>query len=99
MLIASLTALAVWLPFQLVINTFVTKVSAHTAVMAGCYSGLLFLGRLDSWELRIGVLLLVLAVVWARVVTKNHTATQVIMGLVVGVLPVLVVFPLMLNGA
>lgn len=97
-LIASLTALLVWLPLQLAINTFITKVSAHTAVVAGCYMGLLLLGRLDTWGLRLGLLALVIAVVWARVVTKNHTPTQVVMGLLVGILPVLIVFPLILSA-
>jgi hypothetical protein len=45
-LIACLAALSVWVPLQLLINTFVTKISAHAAVAAGCYIGLLLLGRL-----------------------------------------------------
>jgi len=95
-LLACIAALAVWLPLQLVINSFVTKVSTHAAVVAGCTMGLVLLGKLDNLWLVLLVLVSIFATAWARVVTKNHTVPQVVMGLLTGSLPVLIVFPLML---
>ncbi len=97
-LIACLIALVVWIPLQLTINTYVTKVSSHAAVLAGCAMGLLLLGKLDSIGLQLAVLAIVLATSWSRIATRNHTLSQVVLGLVVGCLPVLVIFPLFLRG-
>lgn len=90
-LIASVAALAVWAPLQWAINTWVTKISGHAAVAAGCFTTLLVLGKLPPTLLLI-LFLLVVMTVWARVVTRNHTPTQVTMGVLVGALPVLLVF-------
>ncbi len=91
--IACVGALAVWMPLQWAINRYVTKISAHAAVAAGCYTGLLVLGKLANPVILIVLTALVILTLWARVVTRNHTLTQVIMGVLVGALPVLVVFP------
>lgn len=96
-LMASIAALAVWIPLQGAINTWVTKISGHAAVAAGCYTGLLLLGRLETPVIQALLLGLVMLTLWARVVTRHHTIRQVILGVLVGALPVLVVFPLMLR--
>jgi len=95
-LIASVAALAVWVPLQWAINTWVTKISGHAAVAAGCFTTLVILDKLELGLIAIAFLL-VLAAIWARLVTKNHSAVQIILGVLVGTLPVLVIFPLMLR--
>lgn len=97
-LIACLLALVIWVPAQWLINHYFTKISTHTAVAAGCATGLWMLGELPTLLVQILVIALVLVTVWARVVTKNHTPAQVILGLLVGSLPVLLVFPLVLGS-
>lgn len=97
-LIACLLALAIWVPAQWLINHFFTKISTHTAVITGCATGLWMLGELPTLLAQILIIALVLVTVWARVVTKNHTPVQVILGLLVGGLPVLLVFPLVLGS-
>jgi hypothetical protein len=92
-----LAALIVWLPLQLAINTYITKVSTHVAVAAGCATGLLLLGKLDSLPLQLTALTIVGLIIWARVTTRNHTVAQVLLGLMVGIGSVLVVFPLLLT--
>jgi len=94
-LIASVGALAVWVPLQWAINTWVTKISGHAAVAAGCFVTLLVLGKLNPPIVLIGVVALVVFASWARIVTRNHSLTQVMLGILVGALPILVVFPLM----
>lgn len=95
-LIAAILALALWVPIQMAINSYITKVSTHAAVIAGCATGLLLVGKLDNPIALLGVSAAVIATLWARVVTKNHTIPQVVMGLLVGVLPILIVFSLVL---
>lgn len=90
--------LAVWLPVQLLINTYYTKISTHVAVAVGCATGLWMLEKLNTLFLQVTVLVIVLLTIWARVTTRNHTVQQVILGLMVGAGSVLVVFPL-LQGA
>lgn len=97
-LVACLLALAVWVPIQWLINRYITKISTHAAVVAGCASGLWLLGELSTPLAQILVIAMVLVTVWSRVVTKNHTPTQVILGLLVGALPVLLVFPPLLGN-
>jgi hypothetical protein len=46
-LIAGLTVLIVWLPAQMLVNRYVTKISAHAGVLAGCLTGLLLIGKLN----------------------------------------------------
>lgn len=93
-LVACVAALAIWAPLQGLINARFTKVSGHAAVAAGCFLGLLLAGKLTTLPLVIGVLALVAITVWARVVTRNHTIVQVILGIAVGALPVVIIFPL-----
>lgn len=95
-LIAGLTVLIVWLPAQMLINHSVTKISAHAGVIAGCLTGLFLIGKLNHPVLLTLVVLVAVVTMWSRVVTKNHTVAQVVMGFLVGALPVLIVFPLML---
>jgi membrane-associated phospholipid phosphatase len=91
-----IAALVVWLPVQLLINTYYTKVSTHVAVVAGCFTGLLMLGRLDHVLLQTAGAAAIPLVAWARMTTKNHTLTQVVLGTVVGAGSVLVVFLVLL---
>ncbi|MEP6987943.1 MAG: hypothetical protein ABI970_20245 [Chloroflexota bacterium] len=96
-LIACLLALLIWIPFQLIINQSLTKISIHVAVISGCLTGLLVLGKLDSPLLKILAIIILILTAWARIETKNHTLLQVVLGAVVGCLPVLIVFPLVLR--
>src|SRR5690606_26355468 len=97
-LVACMAALALWIPLQFAVNTWVTKVSIHTAVVTGCVLGLLLLGDLPS-PLHKGVAVgVVLISAWARMVTRHHTFEQVLLGILVGALPVLVIFPQLLRG-
>ena len=97
-LVACIVALLIWLPLQLVINTYVTKVSTHAAVVTGCVTGLFLLGELNSLLLVAAALTVVVLTLWARVVTRHHTRQQVALGILTGAIPVLIVFPLLLNG-
>lgn len=91
-----LAALIVWLPVQLLINTYYTKISTHVAVVAGCSAGLWMLGKL-SIPLQIVAVTVIVLTIWARVTTRNHTVPQVLLGLAVGAGSVLAVFPFMLG--
>jgi membrane-associated phospholipid phosphatase len=95
-LIASLMTLVLWLPAQTLINQYVTKISAHAGVVAGCATALLLYGKLNHPLLLVLVIVIALITMWSRIATKNHTLPQVVMGFLLGALPVLVVFPLML---
>jgi membrane-associated phospholipid phosphatase len=96
-LVACVAALALWIPLQFGINTWLTMISIHTAVITGCVVGLLMLGKLPSPLLQGLGLAVIVATAWARITTRNHTMTQVILGVFVGALPVLLVFPLVLQ--
>lgn len=96
-LIASLITLVIWVPAQMLINKYVTKISAHAGVVAGCATALLLAGKLNHPVLIVLVAAIALITMWSRVETKNHTVSQVLMGFLLGVVPVLVVFPLMLS--
>ncbi|MCA0455433.1 MAG: hypothetical protein LCI00_15765 [Chloroflexi bacterium] len=96
-LVACLMALLVWIPFQLIINQKITKISIHVAVISGCLTGLLVLNKLDSPELRILAPVILVLTAWARIKTKNHTLLQVALGAILGCLPVLIVFPIVLR--
>lgn len=95
-LIASVATLAVWAPLQWAINRWMTKISTHAAVAAGCFTTLLLLGKVGNPLLQILLLILVVLTLWARIVTRNHTIPQVVMGALVGVVCVLLIFPLAL---
>jgi membrane-associated phospholipid phosphatase len=92
-LVACLIALLIWTPLQALINAYVTKISIHAAVVAGCASALWVTGKLSHPLLIAGAIVAVVITLWARVVTKHHTPTQVILGALIGALPVLLVFP------
>lgn len=97
MLVACMATLAVWLPLQSAINQRFTKVSIHVAVITGCLLGLLLTGALESLWVRIAAVLAIYLTAWARMVTRNHTLAQVGLGILLGAIPVLLVFPLLLR--
>lgn len=81
-----------WTPLQFAINYFVTKASVHASLVAISFTGLWTLGYLAE-PLLFGIsLLIVIAVSWARMKTRNHTPTQIILGLLTGTLATLVAF-------
>lgn len=96
-LVACVATLAVWLPIQWAVNHWVTKVSAHAAVATGCFVALALLGKVANPVLGFVLLVIVTITLWARVVTRNHTILQVLLGVLIGALPVLIVFPLALT--
>lgn len=79
------TALGFW------INRY-TKLSLHSAAMAGCTAVLLWTAPL------IGVIMLIFAplVGWSRIRLKHHTPFQILIGWLVAMICVFVVFGLML---
>ncbi len=79
------TALGYW------INRY-TKLSLHSAAMAGCTAVLLWTAPL------IGVVMAIFAplVGWARIRLKHHTPVQILIGWMVSMVCVFVVFRLML---
>ncbi len=95
-LVASIGAMVVWIPMQWAINRYVTKISMHSAVATGSFMTLLMAGKLVHPALVIGYLIIVLLTLWSRIETRNHSVLQVMMGALGGVLPVLIVFPLVL---
>jgi membrane-associated phospholipid phosphatase len=74
-----------------IINTFVTKISLHSLIMAGCATAITYLHP-------VGLVLAAgaAAVGWARVSLGQHTAGQVLAGWVVAVGSVITVFGLYL---
>lgn len=96
-LVACMATLVVWLPIQWAVNHWVTKVSAHAAVATGCFVALVLLGKVANPVLGLMLLIIVIITLWARIVTRNHTIPQVLLGVLVGALPVLIVFPLVLS--
>jgi membrane-associated phospholipid phosphatase len=98
-LIACFATLLIWLPVQVIVNQWITKLSAHTAVVAGCLTGLLVAGKIAPVPGIVIVVICVLLVGYARIVTRNHTLQQVILGAIIGTLPVLVVFPLVMQAS
>jgi membrane-associated phospholipid phosphatase len=97
-LIACFATLLVWLPVQISVNQWVTKLSAHTAVVAGCLTGLLVAGKIALLPGIIVTAICLLLVGYARIVTRNHTLQQVVLGAIIGTLPVLIVFPLVMQA-
>lgn len=86
-----MATLLVWLPLQLAINQWVTKISIHMGVASGCLTALWMVGALTPVFILLCVGCLVL-LGWARIQTKNHTLGQVVLGCLVGGGSVLVVF-------
>jgi membrane-associated phospholipid phosphatase len=94
-LLLCMATLVVWLPVQLAINHSFTKISTHTGVITGCVTALMMLGKLPNpFAIILGFIIIGLTA-WARVVTKNHTRLQVILGFIVGAGSVLLVFSLL----
>jgi membrane-associated phospholipid phosphatase len=96
-LVACLALLAIWLPIQLAINTYVTKISTHAAVITGCITALLVLGKLPDLVVQLIAIGIVILVGWARVHDRSHTLTQVVLGIAVAAVLVLLVFPIVLT--
>jgi len=94
---ACLASLLVWAPLQAWINARYTKVSTHVAVVTGCVTGVLFLGHLDTPLLLIAAPGVIALTAWARIITRNHTPLQVILGVFTGAIPVLVTFPVLVG--
>lgn len=95
-LLACFVALWVWLPLQLAINHYYTKISVHAAVIMACSWGVVWLGHVPSGPARLGLLLVVLATGWARYTTRNHSLLQILLGYVVGLGSVTLAFVLVL---
>jgi len=93
-LIFSLLCLCIWIPLQYAVNARFTKISAHTAIVTGIATALLVMGDLNSVLLMLGAVAVVAATAWARVVTGNHSVTQVALGITVSVSSVLLAFGL-----
>lgn len=81
-----------WTPLQFLINAYVTKASIHASLVAIAFTGLWSLGYLNHPIVFVLSVLLVLAVVWARKVSRNHTTNQLILGLLTGTLATLTAF-------
>jgi len=90
-IIACLVSAVIATVLGYVINRY-TKLSLHSAAMAGCTAVLLWTAPL------IGVVMTVCAplVGWARIRLKHHTPVQILIGWMVSMICVFVVFRLML---
>lgn len=90
-IIACLVSAVIATVLGYVINRY-TKLSLHSAAMAGCTAVLLWTAPL------IGVVMAVCAplVGWARIRLKHHTPVQILIGWMVSMICVFVVFRLML---
>jgi hypothetical protein len=95
-LLACMGALLVWVPLQALINAHFTKVSTHVAVITGCTIGVMMLDTANEPVVFVLCAVLIVITGWARVVTRNHTINQVLLGVVTGSLPVLITFPILL---
>lgn len=93
-LVFSMVCLSIWTPLQYGVNVRLTKISAHTAIITGIVTALILLGDLHSIPLVLGAVVVVLAVAWARLVTGNHSLTQVVLGMAVSIVSVLLAFGL-----
>jgi len=76
-------ALLIWLPAQLLINQYLTKISAHTAVFMGCVSGLFMTGYINTPIEYMLVAMTLIMLIWARITTRNHTLIQTLLGVIV----------------
>lgn len=92
-LIAGFTAALCALVIATVTNRLWTKVSIHTGAMAGVMAAAVFYSMPLAILLGLGAL----AVSWARLVTRRHTALQAVLGWVIAVVCVTAVFGPMLN--
>lgn len=92
-LIAGFTAALSALVISALTNRVWTKVSIHSGAMAGVAAAAIFYSLPLAILLGIGTL----AVSWARLITRRHTAIQAVLGWVIAVVCVVVVFGPMLN--
>jgi hypothetical protein len=95
-LVICIASLAIWLPLQRFINQRFTKVSTHTGVITACVLGLMLSGHIDT---PVGYFLGIIVIgltAWARIETRNHTRSQVLLGILIGAIPVLITFPILL---
>lgn len=92
MIRTGLFVVILWTPLQFLINSYVTKASIHASLVAIAFTGLWSLGYLNNPIMFVLSVLLVLAVVWARKVSRNHTTNQLILGLLTGTLATLTAF-------
>lgn len=90
--IAGVASIALWAPLQFLVNTFITKASVHTALVAMSVIGLVMTGHLNTPVLLLAGLAVIVAASWARMVTRNHTLAQVVIGALLGALAVMLVF-------
>ncbi len=92
-LIAGFTAALCALVVASVTNRLWTKVSIHSGAMAGVMAAAIFYSLPLAIILGIGTL----AVSWARLVTRRHTAIQAVLGWVIAIVCVTAVFGPMLS--
>lgn len=90
-LIACLVSAVIATLLGYTINRF-TKLSIHSAAMAGCAAVLLWTAPVVGWILVIFAPL----VAWARIRLKHHTVVQILIGWMVAMACVFIVFSLML---
>lgn len=95
-LVVCIATLVIWLPLQHLINQRLTKVSTHTGVITACVLGLMLSGHLSTPAGYSFGLIVIGLTAWARVQTSNHTPFQVLLGIIVGAIPVLITFPTLL---
>lgn len=82
-LVFSLVCLLIWTPIQFGVNFYFTKISGHTAVIAGILTAFWVMGILENPWLKLLAIAVVFIIAWARIVTGNHTLKQVALGIVV----------------
>ncbi len=92
-LISAFFTVIVWSAIQLLVNRYITKASIHVSVATICLTGLVLLGHIDTLLEFILSGLIIIAVGWARMTTKNHTREQVIVGFLTGLASTLIVAP------
>lgn len=90
--IAGVASIALWAPLQFLVNTLATKASVHTALVAMSVTGLVMTGHLNTPLSIIMGIAIIVAAGWARMITRNHTLAQVVIGAILGALSVLIVF-------
>lgn len=90
-----LATVVFWLPVQFAVNTWITKASIHTAIVSICITGLFYLGYFDTPLLKMTAILIIIAISWSRMVTRNHTLLQVSLGVFCGAASTVTVFSLL----
>lgn len=88
-------AVMLWGVIQSFINNYITKVSVHAGLIGISFTALLYLGHLENLILLSVALIIVFSVMWARVKTRNHTISQVLIGFLNGAFCAWVVFSLL----